>query len=100
MAKKDVKAAVEAFVHPKYPGLDIVKFGLAGGILCGLFMLGATIAGMFGSFPVWMSFLLDTYGGFGYNLTWLGAIVGTLYGFIDGFLFTAIFAWIYNKLLG
>ncbi len=33
----------------------------------------------------------------GYTVTPLGAIGGLLYGLIDGFIFGALIAWIYNK---
>ncbi|MCG8699647.1 MAG: hypothetical protein MI922_16450 [Bacteroidales bacterium] len=39
------------------------------------------------------------YGPFGYNLTIIGTLLGTLYIAIDTFIITFAFAWIYNKLL-
>jgi hypothetical protein len=34
----------------------------------------------------------------GYSVTWLGGIIGLVWGFVDGFICGAIFAWLYNKL--
>lgn len=37
---------------------------------------------------------------FGYSYSWIGGIVGLIWGFVDGLLSGAIFAWLYNKLTG
>jgi hypothetical protein len=79
--------------------LHTAKFGLAFGIvyavvfflygaLAALFGLGGPMAEMIGSF----------YVGFGPTLG--GALVGALWGFAVGFVFFAMAAWIYNKLVG
>jgi|GEM_PF-329504 len=36
----------------------------------------------------------------GYSPSWPGAFVGLVWGFVDGCIAGAIFAWLYNKLLG
>ena len=43
--------------------------------------------------------LTALYGPLGYNTTFIGAILGTIYISIDTFILTFIFALIYNKLL-
>jgi len=98
--RKEIRNAVEAFVHPKYPGLSVGKFGLAGGIVTGLCVLITTILAIYsGIGTAWGAALIDIYGFLGYNISWLGAILGAIYGFIDGFILTWVFALIYNKLL-
>lgn len=34
----------------------------------------------------------------GYSTSWLGSIIGLVYGFADGFISLFLLAWIYNKL--
>jgi len=34
----------------------------------------------------------------GYSLSWGGGLIGLIWGFVDGFIGGAIFAWLYNKL--
>ena len=37
---------------------------------------------------------------FGYRFSVLGAFIGLVYGFVDGAICGAVFAWLYNKLAG
>lgn len=37
---------------------------------------------------------------FGYSFSAVGAFIGLVYGFIDGAIGGAIFAWLYNKFAG
>jgi hypothetical protein len=71
--------------------------GLAGGILWGIVMLLSTLislwTGWAGSFLVVMSSVYP-----GYAVTYVGAVVGALYGFLDAFVGLFLLAWIYNKL--
>ncbi|MFC1682448.1 hypothetical protein ACFL0X_02440 [Nanoarchaeota archaeon] len=102
MAKKKLKKIKRKINKLKYPKLNALKFGLAGGILSGACIFLTTLAGVygwFGGFQIWNSIILDIYGFIGYSKTWGGSILGAIYGFADGFVFTALFAWIYNKLL-
>jgi len=77
--------------------LNIKAFGLTCGILWGLTILLLTfwivITGSGGST---LGLLHKFY--FGYSVSWLGGIVGLIWGFVDGFICGAIFAWLYNKL--
>lgn len=36
----------------------------------------------------------------GYSVTPLGSIIGLVWAFVDGLVIGAIFAWLYNKLVG
>jgi hypothetical protein len=79
-----------------------VKFGLACGIVSAIFVFITTIAGIYswlGGFPLWNALILDIYGSLGFDISWLGALLGALFAFIDGFILAIIFAWIYNKIL-
>lgn len=76
---------------------NIKSFGLTCGIIWGLTILIST---------VWI--LISGVGGktlgklskfyFGYSISWGGAFVGMIWGFVDGLIVGAIFAWLYNKL--
>jgi hypothetical protein len=37
---------------------------------------------------------------FGYSVSWIGAVIGAIWGFVDGLIGGAIFAWLYNRLAG
>ncbi len=81
--------------------LDAVKFGLAGGIVAGLCVFITTLLALIstGYAASWTSAISSVYGFLGYNISFVGAILGAIYAFIDGFILTWIFALIYNKLL-
>ena len=81
--------------------LNAVKFGLAGGILSGLFILLLTFFSLVGSgyASTWTGMIVEIYGFLGYSISWFGVVLGAIYGFIDGFIFCGVFALIYNKLL-
>ncbi|MFQ6102893.1 MAG: bacteriophage holin [Candidatus Glassbacteria bacterium] len=70
-------------------------FGLALGILAGVAIFLATlwIAAMSGGNHLIM--LKQFY--FGYSVSFVGALVGFVYAFIDGFIAGALIAWLYNK---
>ncbi len=77
--------------------LNIKALGLTGGILWGLAVLLTTywivITDSGGST---LALLRKFY--FGYSVSWMGGRIGLFWGFVDGFITGAIFAWLYNKL--
>ena len=79
--------------------LNALKFGIAGGIVTGIFVALTTIAGMYGYFLEWNFLISSIYGLFGYSTSWTGVLLGAIYSFIDGFISVWLFAWIYNKLV-
>ena len=77
--------------------LSIKAFGLTCGILWGLAVLlstywivisesGGATMGLLGKFYI------------GYSVTWIGGLIGLVWGFVDGLICGAIFAWLYNRL--
>jgi hypothetical protein len=77
-------------------GLSVLGFGLAFGVVGAIGMLIMTVAGMFGAFSAWIALFVDAYGFLGFSSSWLGVVLGTVYGFIDCFVFGALVAWFYN----
>ncbi len=79
--------------------LNVRALALAGGVVWGLAILLLTY---------W--FLIRGYEGhtlaqlskvyLGYSVTWYGAFVGLVWGFVDGFVGGALLAWLYNKFAG
>ena len=79
--------------------LNPVKFGIAFGILyAAIFFLYAILAVLFG----WGGELIELIGGlyFGFGASFVGALVGAVWGLALGFIFFGGAAWIYNRLLG
>jgi hypothetical protein len=77
--------------------LDVKAFGLACGILWAVVIFGATLWLMAFGFQGDLISQLDHFY-FGYSLSFVGAIIGAVWAFIDGFIGGAILAWLYNKL--
>lgn len=75
--------------------LDKKALALASGILWGLIIFVSTIWVFVKGGGQTLVLLQQFY--FGYNISYLGAIVGALWGFVDGFICGWIFAWLYNK---
>lgn len=74
-----------------------VRLGTAGGILWSLCMFVSTILAIYTGFS--SEFLdLMTHIYLGYSISWAGAFIGLIYGFIDGFLGLFLLGWLYNKL--
>lgn len=80
--------------------LNVKAFALTCGIIWGFGVL------LFAWWPMWVgsanefssSTLKFIYVGF--NYTYLGGIIGLVWGFCDGLIGGALFAWLYNKLVG
>lgn len=75
--------------------LSSKAFGLASGIVWGLTMLLATLWVVVKGGGEHLRLLEQFY--VGYNVSPLGSLVGLVYGFINGLICGAIFAWIHNK---
>ncbi|MBU0528956.1 hypothetical protein KKF86_04270 [bacterium] len=76
--------------------INTKALALSTGIITGLavFLLTAwfLIMGYSGTF---LAKLGSVY--LGYSVSWLGAIIGLVYGFFDGLIFGALLGFIYNK---
>jgi len=79
--------------------LNTKAFALSCGILWGLAVLLATVWIIVFGFDGTVMINLDHFY-FGYNISYLGAVIGGIWGFVDGLIGGAIFAWLYNRLCG
>ena len=72
-----------------------LALGVAIGSLWAVAIFGAGIGAMFG----WGTGIVETFASLylGYGASILGAIIGAIWAFIDGFVAGALIAWIYNK---
>lgn len=82
--------------------LSVKAFALTAGILWGGWILLIGIANLV--WPGYGSAMLDMarsmYPGYAGTAGFVGVVVGTLYGLVDGAVCGAVFAWLYNKLSG
>jgi len=89
-------------VKEGYSKINPVKFALASATIFAAFILILTLIAIiepFGHHPQIASLFSAVYGGIGYSVTYLGALIGAAYVFIDTFILIWVFAWLYNKLI-
>lgn len=81
--------------------LNQLKFGLAGGLITGVFILLVEVFLWIKVVPLYNSIMINLYGALGYSSGFLLiiSILLIVLGFIVGFILALLFAWIYNKLL-
>jgi hypothetical protein len=79
--------------------LNSLKFGIAGGIIGAITVFLTTINGILGLSNA-ASFMTTTlWQNLGYSVTWPGAFIGLIIGFVYGFVPLWLGALIYNKLI-
>ncbi len=81
--------------------LKVLNFGLALGILTGVCILLLTWATMMVKVDAYI-IVTNVYAKLmpGYSVTFVGSIIGLVYGFIKGAIFGIVLAWLYNLLNG
>jgi hypothetical protein len=79
--------------------LNTKAFALTCGILWGATVLLATWWLLIFGFKGQLISNLDHFY-FGYTFSWFGAVIGGIWGFLDGAIGGFAFAWLYNKLAG
>ncbi len=82
--------------------ISVKGLAVASGILWGVAMLGMGLANL-----IWANYgqqflqtMASVYPGYHANSSVAEVIVGTLYGFVDGLIAGAVFAWLYNQFAG
>jgi len=79
--------------------LSIKSLALASGILWGVAMLGMGLANLIWANygQLFLQMMASAYPGYHATRSIAEVIVGTLYGFVDGLIAGAVFAWLYNQ---
>jgi len=73
------------------------RLAISGGILWGMLLFIITLANIStGYAPMWVALMADIYPG--YHASYIGSLLGLVYGFADGFLGLYLLAWLYNKI--
>jgi len=70
--------------------------GVAAGILWAAYVLSVGITAMFGWGVALVDAISSLYLGYGPSIP--GAIIGAVWGFVDGYIAGVVIAWLYNKL--
>jgi hypothetical protein len=81
--------------------LNTPRFALAGGLIAAVALALQTalaILGVPGFRPV-TDLLTAWYGPYGYTVTWMGVLVGALWGFVEGVVWLGALSFVYNRLL-
>ncbi|MFQ6017717.1 MAG: bacteriophage holin [Kiloniellaceae bacterium] len=79
----------------EYSRLDVLSFALAFGIaMAALVFLVGIVTWITGFWGGAVDITAKVY--IGYAPTLLGSIIGGLWGFVEGFIFGALLAWLYN----
>jgi hypothetical protein len=77
--------------------LNARRLGLAGGIIWSISMFICTVLAIYtGYTKEFLNLMGSIY--LGYSISWPGAFIGLVYGFIDAFVGFYLLAWLYNKL--
>ncbi len=79
--------------------LNALKLGLAGGIIGAVVTFLSTIAGIYGLSQAADSMASTMWTNYGYSVTWGGAFIGLIIGFVYAFVLVWTVAMIYNRLL-
>jgi hypothetical protein len=75
------------------------QFGIAFGIVYAVvFFLYGALSALFGWGAAFAEMIGSFYVGFGPTL--VGSLIGAVWGFAIGFVFFALGAWLYNRLIG
>lgn len=81
--------------------LHVLFFAVTAGILVAACFAWTTVATLIGvpGFAPFAKLLQEGYGFYGYSISWVGASIGAIWGFVEGFVWFGLFSLIYNKLL-
>ena len=78
--------------------MNVKAFAFATGILWGFLLFAYTLLEAARGLGTTLSRLSALYPG--YSVTYLGSVVGLVYGFVSGALVGAAFCWLYNRFAG
>ena len=78
--------------------MNVKAFAVAAGILWGFLLFALTLLEAARGLGRTLSVMSHLY--VGYSVTYLGSVVGLVYGFVSGALIGAAFCWLYNRFAG
>jgi hypothetical protein len=78
--------------------MNVKAFAVAAGILWGLLLFAVTLLEAARGEGHTLGVLAALY--LGYSVTYLGSLVGLVYGFVSGVVIGGAFCWVYNRLAG
>ncbi len=78
--------------------LGVVSFGLAVGVTSGIFVFVLGVVAAFFGWGVQLASALSSLF-IGYGPTFVGAIAGAVWAFVDGLVAGVLIAWFYNRFL-
>ncbi|MBS1266126.1 MAG: hypothetical protein MAG795_00091 [Candidatus Woesearchaeota archaeon] len=76
--------------------IDLKAMALSCGIICGAYVFLIGILASFGYGIAIVNLLSSLY--LGFDATFVGALIGAIYAFIDGAVAALLFGWLYNNL--
>jgi hypothetical protein len=79
--------------------LNTKAFALTSGIVWGAMVFLATVWLLVFGYEGQLIRMLDHFY-FGYSFSYVGAVIGGIWGFVDGAICGLVFAWLYNKIAG
>ncbi|GEM_PF-1839286 len=92
-------SAADFLIVKTFIRLDELALGAATGIVIGLLLFTATLFLLLGSTREHHTFSLLGQFLIGYEVSWLGSLIGFVYGFLIGFIFGWLAAFIRNLVL-
>jgi len=78
--------------------MNVKAFALTAGILSGFLLFAVTLLEAARGAGRTLGLLAVVYPG--YSVTYLGSVVGLVYGFVSGAFIGAAFCWLYNRFAG
>jgi len=78
--------------------MNVKAFAVTAGILWGFLLFAFTLLETARGIGNTLGLLSAVYRG--YSVTYLGSVVGLVYGFVSGALIGAAFCWLYNRFVG
>jgi len=79
--------------------IKVLALALTFGVVSGLAIFAMTLIAMYASYGTAITALVESVYPY-YELSWTGALIGTVEGFVDGFIGGAIIAALYNFFSG
>lgn len=82
--------------------INTLKFAISAGLVIGFSIVLTTFFAIlnlpgYTYFALWLE---NIYSAYGYSVSYIGILIGGIYGFIEGFVWIGLIVLVYNKLVG